>query len=197
MARIPQDFDVLGAEGDRYAVHALGAYHKYWMDTEKTVKNPNFDQTHSGLILSAKRSDHANHAYAIKCFTKMIREAALRFDDDQIELVVVPSHTQGEVSAGLRSIAENLCKTDERFRYRHNSLSRTKSIAKLAGGGDRRIEVHLDSISFRRDLKMRCGVLILDDVSTTGNSIAACGDIISGQRRSVVGGLVLGRTADE
>lgn len=198
MARRAQNFVVIGLTGRRYSVHALGDYHKYWLDGGKTARNPNFDQAHSGLILSAKTPTHANHANAIRSFAGMIEQFTSRIDgQQQIELVVVPSHERGKISPALEKIAREICRINKRFSYRHGSLMRTKTIAKLATGGDRRLEVHLGSVSFTPHPRYRWPVLVLDDVSTSGNSVAACADLITQHGIDVVGGLVLGKTVDE
>jgi predicted amidophosphoribosyltransferase len=198
MARKPQTFVVIGQLGRRYTVQALGDYHRYWMDAAKTTRNPKFDQAHSGLILSVKTPTHPNYSQAIKSFAKMIAEVTAQIPPDrQIELVVVPSCTRDRISPGLQKIAETLCKSDKRLSYRHGSLRRTATIAKLATGGDRGLHVHMDSISFTPHPRNRWPVLVLDDVSTTGNSVAACADLISQHDIPIFGGIVLGKTVDE
>jgi len=54
-------------------------------------------------------------------------------------------------------------------------LVRTTKIDKLAHGGDRSIEVHLQSIAVALpELIRKRDVLLLDDVMRTGNSLFAC-----------------------
>lgn len=58
-------------------------------------------------------------------------------------------------------------------------LNRNKSIAKLATGGARNKEVHLHSIETVRDMDITGDiVLLMDDVTTTGNSLYACKAIL-------------------
>jgi len=197
MARRPHNFTVVGVRGTTYTVHALGEYRKYWIDKALKVKNEKFDQAHSGLILTAKDSRHAGHGRAIKDFAGMVEEYLSRFAHEQsIELAIVPSHEAGKVSPALEKVAAQLCK-NKRFGYRSGSLTRTKTIPKLAIGGDRSLAVHYNSVKFTASNRSRWPVLVIDDVSTTGNSLAACADLVQESGVVVVGGLVLGRTVHD
>ena len=58
-------------------------------------------------------------------------------------------------------------------------LTREKSINKLATGGNRNIDIHFRSISTMNNMKIEGDVvLLMDDVTTTGNSLYACKEIL-------------------
>ena len=58
-------------------------------------------------------------------------------------------------------------------------LTRERSIAKLAAGGDRSKQIHMETIGTLSDMSIEDEiVLLMDDVTTTGNSLYACKDIL-------------------
>ena len=74
-------------------------------------------------------------------------------------------------------------------------LIRHSRIEKLSGGGDRSRKVHYDSIKVSGELSVKGeDVLLLDDISTSGNSLLACRDILIANGARSVEMLVLGRT---
>jgi predicted amidophosphoribosyltransferase len=74
-------------------------------------------------------------------------------------------------------------------------LERTKRIAKLAHGGDRSEEVHLNSVAVA-DASLIKGkdVLLLDDVTKTGNSLRACEKILLAAGAESVTCVTMGKT---
>ncbi len=74
-------------------------------------------------------------------------------------------------------------------------LVRHKSIAKKATGGDRSIEVDLNSIRVEdADCIKGKRVLLLDDVTTSGNSLLACRRLLLQAGAADVKMVALGRT---
>lgn len=58
-------------------------------------------------------------------------------------------------------------------------LQRTKSIDKLAWGGRRDKQIHLETISAVENMDITDNIILLmDDVTTTGNSLYACKEIL-------------------
>lgn len=58
-------------------------------------------------------------------------------------------------------------------------LKRSRSISKLATGGSRDLSVHMQSIDTVEDMDISGDiVLLMDDVTTTGNSLYACREIL-------------------
>jgi len=125
---------------------------------------------HSGRILDLKKAK----ASAVAHFKDMI-EPELQ---DGVVIVTVPSHDPAEPARGLIKLAGELAQTGKRLDG-SSCLVRTKKIDKLAGGGDRRKEVHLKSVQVARaDLIKGRHVLLLDDVTKTGNSLSACSELL-------------------
>ena len=77
------------------------------------------------------------------------------------------------------------------------TLVRTRTIDKLARGGNRSVEVHLASIApaerYERYFAKKA-ILLLDDVTTTGNSLRACSRLLDQYGADLIYPLALGRT---
>lgn len=74
-------------------------------------------------------------------------------------------------------------------------LIRTKEIEKLATSGSRGMDVHMDSIEVNPRVSISGEViLVVDDVTTSGNSLYVCRDILLRNGASRVAMLALGQT---
>lgn len=74
-------------------------------------------------------------------------------------------------------------------------LKRTRSIPKLAYGGGRDKSIHYETIRTVSDIDITGNiVLLMDDVTTTGNSLYACRDILLDNGAEHVEMFALGRT---
>jgi hypothetical protein len=105
---------------------------------------------------------------------------------DGIVIVTVPSHDPSKPGAGLKKLAAAPAKSGNRVDG-SDCLVRTKKIAKLASGGDRSKEIHLESIEVAKaDLIKGKNVLLLDDVTKTGNSLEACAELLLSSGAKVV-----------
>jgi hypothetical protein len=177
---------------------AMGVYRPYWIreDGRKT-QNPKFDR-HSGYILDVKGKNPGQKPLAY-CASLLLRQLAEMPQLRKAEILVVPSSTKGQWSTGLEQIAQMIAKGDKRFTFRPKALRRTRDIEKLAGGGDRSLAVHLESLEYDWDIATSTPKIILDDVATTGNSIAGCITVIQDLFLSDVQTtpLVLGKTSHD
>lgn len=186
--------------------YVCGPYHPYRVDGEK---NPKFDR-HSGFILTSKGTQERNFGQAVKYFADLImpevRNWALESflpqgtigDQPFVDVVLVPSSKVGKVSDGLSQVMGKVCARDKRLNLQKNLLSRTKQIEKLATGGNRSRQTHVDSITFTMPPNPASIFLLVDDVCTSGNSLVACCDIIQTNiPHSTVIALTLGKTTHE
>lgn len=143
-------------------------YHKYWLDRERKIKNPLFD-VFSGKILDLKEGKES----AIYYFYKLINEEIC----DDVTICVVPSSNAENRQPGIAALGEMLAKNGRTNKVYY--LKRTKSIDKLATGGRREKEVHMKSISTVEEMAVTGDIILLmDDVTTTGNSLYACKEIL-------------------
>jgi len=139
---------------------SLGIYHPY-----RGGSNPDFDRF-SSLILSLKNQKDEGFAYFYKQLAPLFRE--------DIAVAVVPSHDPAKSTSGIRSLAKLLAHDSSRVDA-SACLQRVIKIDKLATGGDRSVQKHLDSIRVAQPELIRGrAVLLLDDVTTTHNSLLAC-----------------------
>ncbi len=146
----------------------------------------NYDR-HSGRILDFKEG----RADAIEEFRAKI-DPILGSD---FAICVVPSHDPAKQRGPLHELAAKLVgkmgRTDA-----SSCLVRHTLIPKLATGGDRAKQVHLDSIRIEHPELIRGkSVLILDDVTTSGGSIGACMDLLRVAGAVDVRALCIGKTA--
>src|SRR5207248_321232 len=90
----------------------------------------------------------------------------------------VPGHDPAKIGKGLKTLSAELAKNGDRIDG-SDCLVRFKKIDKLAHGGDRSKDVHLNSVRVENsDLIKDRHVLLLDDVTKTGNSLTACSELL-------------------
>lgn len=143
-------------------------YHKYWLDRERKIKNPLFD-VYSGKILDLKEGKMSAVQYFYQLLDPEIRSG--------VAICVVPSSNSGVKESGIGKLGEMLAGNGRKNKVYF--LKRNKSIDKLATGGNRSMETHMESISTVLDMDIDNDiVLLMDDVTTTGNSLYACKEIL-------------------
>lgn len=143
-------------------------YHKYWIDRERRIKNPLFD-VFSGRILDLKEGKGT----AVRYFYNLLNEEIC----EGVTICVVPSSNSEKKVTGIGMLGEMLAQNNRINKVYF--LNREKSIDKLAVGGRRDKEVHMQSISTVKDISIKEDiVLLMDDVTTTGNSLYACREIL-------------------
>lgn len=111
-----------------------------------------------------------------------------------VAIAVVPSHDPAKVSSGIRDIAQTLAKRKSRIDAT-SCLVRHKRVNKKSDGGERSEEIDLKSISVVNE-QLIAGklVLLLDDVTTTGSSLAACRKLLLDAGAKAVQSFAIGKT---
>ena len=140
----------------------------------------------SGRILDLKEGN--THAVAY------FRERVEPDLGNGFAVAVVPSHDPASPGLGLRALAAALTQNGGRIDA-SGCLVRTVKINKLALGGDRSINVHLGSIAVTNAALVKDrDVMLLDDVTRTGNSLFACRKLLLDAGARSVQCVALGRT---
>ena len=143
-------------------------YHKYGLDRERKSKNPLVD-VYSGKILDLKEGKMS----AVQYFYQLLDPERRR----GVTICVVPSSNSEVKESGIGKLGEMLAGNGRKNTVYF--LKRNKSIDKLATGGNRSMETHMKSISTVLDMDIDNDiVLLMDDVTTTGNSLYACKEIL-------------------
>lgn len=152
------------------SILVMGEYHPWGLHKERGGDGSNYPR-HSGRILDLKE----NKEPAVVYFRDILREA---IKAQYYAVCVVPSHDPAKGPGGMVRLGQRVAGAIGAIDGT-SFLVRTKKIEKLAHGGSRDIKVHLESIEARcpNSIKGR-RVLLLDDVMTSGNSIAACHHIL-------------------
>lgn len=158
-------------------------YHKYWLDRERRIKNPLFD-VFSGRILDLKDGKES----AIRYFFRLLDLEICK----GVTICVVPSSDANKKVTGMSRLGELLAQNGRVDKVYY--LNRNNSIEKLAMGGSRSKEVHLQSIQTLQDVDITNDiVLLMDDVTTTGNSLYACREILLERGAEIVEMFALGK----
>lgn len=108
--------------------------------------------------------------------------------------VVVPPHHNGKDNSGIRILAQKVV-DKMKLIDATSCLIRHKTIHRLSTGGNRSSETHLQSIKVvNQEVIKGKKLLLLDDVSTTGNSLNACQKLLESAGAKSVKCFVLGKT---
>lgn len=170
---------------------SLLEYHPYYVKTiHGYIKNPFFDKT-SGHILDLKNGD----PNMIKDLHKHLKSIL----GTGFAISIVPSHKEkaSNDSSPLSIVAKKLVKSNDLIDAT-NCLIRTKTIDKLANGGDRSHSVHYNSICVKNShIISNKSVLLLDDIKTTGNSLNACKHLLLEAGAREVCMLAIAKTVDD
>lgn len=177
-----EDWEELSKAGQ--IIH-YGYYHRYRMKDGSV--NPEFrTDAISGLILDLKEKKERG----LNFFYSMLQDAI----EDGITICVVPSHEQSNHNdSGIAILARRLA-NDKRI-DKVDCLLRTKTVEKFTHGGKRDLDILRNSISFNPNFTVSGEVVLLvDDVTTSGNSLRVCKEILELQGASRVAMFALGKS---
>lgn len=148
-------------------IHFLTEYHPL-----RDGKNPDFDHESARLL----RFKAGNFGLALHYMRLVMEAEEALLSSGNAAVCVVPPHRVGTCTRdGIGLVAKELCKERPDVANGRRCLYRHTEIKKLSGGGERSLQIHLDSIraSYPYFFRGR-DVLLLDDIATTGFSLCAC-----------------------
>jgi len=189
------DFDIAAI---RASIIARLEFPNFSVLPYRSKRSGKADQT-SQFVLAFKEGVESAVQIAIQVVGDELEKKQGRLLSDISHIVCAPPHKKGFASASSEFFCEQVAK---RFSLTHmpRALERTKSVPKAAyapPGQRPTYGDHLDSIRYAGPaiaLSGR-GILLFDDVLTSGDTSDACRDIlIAATRCKVVVGLFLART---
>ena len=168
---------------------------KYYPVTDRQFKEDDFSKR---LLAIKYRHDSDADPQPWKQRNKTL--ALRRFFQDlnpllspNIAIAVVPSHDPAASISGIHQLAQALARQNRIDATA--CLVRFKKIPKQATGGTRSVARNLSSIRVEHaDIIQGREVLLLDDVTTSGNSLVACQQLLLEAGATRVKCMALGRT---
>ena len=150
----------------------------------------------SGKILKFKKGEVG----AVNFFAEEMSAAMDEFYDGHMDFLsdmlvcVVPSHEKGKYSPGLVVLAKRIC-SKYGMKNAVHLIKRTKTREKIALGGKRDMTGMLDSLAMSEDVDIKGkNIIVLDDVTTTGNSMWAVRKLLKAGGARYVIPQALGKT---
>lgn len=147
-------------------------------------------------IMDLKSASAQNHDAVVIEFGKRLNDGTKRLADSlgitTLQVAIVPSSEQGKVSVGLEAMLNHV--QDVNIIYNEKFIVRDVTVPKAHLGGGRSYQKNIDSVSVHVKPDPNIPLLLIDDVSTSGNSLNSCREILlkSGVKRVYM--VTIGRT---
>ncbi len=168
----------------------------YYLQDYYPVRSKRHGQDSEAILEFKRGSIDTINAYA-KMMAKSMEQV---YDVSTLKggyICVMPSHSKGSYSSSLRRLASYLCKVFE-MNDSYNLIIRNKDHDKASTGGERSIGSHIATLEVNPQYSIQDKIVILlDDVTTTGNSIAAVRHILKPFNPRCVYAQTLAKTADD
>ena len=162
----------------------LRNYHRLRLQGEE---NPYFDDWSEKLL---ELKNQTQNVVDFWC-----DELEQHWDKDFFAIAVVPSSSSKNKISGIHLVAKKIAKSRQvPINDATSCLIRYRDIEKLASGGSRELTVHLQSIEVKNSHLIKDkNVLLVDDISTSGNSLSACKELLMKAGASKVKCVALGK----
>ncbi|HIF5970948.1 TPA: hypothetical protein ACX3GO_003965 [Vibrio parahaemolyticus] len=131
-------------------------------------------------IMDLKNPSVFNHKKAVVYYGNKLNDGFGRISSflktKELQVAIVPSSKEGKISEGLEGALS--CVDKVNIVYDRDFLVRGHDVPTAHEGGDRSIEKHLNSVSVVKRPDPDIPLILLDDVTTSGNSLHACREIL-------------------
>ena len=158
-------------------------------------RNPDCNQD-TYRIMDLKNPSAVNHNKAVTGFGEQfnagLKQLTDYLDTNYIQIAIVPSSKKDARSQGLETIVR--AANSVNVIYNPLFLNREYDVPASHEGGDRSVDKHINSISVKVLPNPAVPILIVDDVTTTGNSIEACAQILKRVGMRNIYKVAIGRT---
>lgn len=145
------------------------------------ILNPNYGEKENQIIKLKNGSNSAANYFYERMSIPLSKWNEL---NKKVSVTIVPSHSAGKRSSGMETVVEKIC-NDMGFENKVGFLERYEDIEKLSTGGNRSKAVHYASIRVSGKAS-NSTILLLDDVTTSGNSLLACKNILEREGYEVI-----------
>lgn len=164
-----------------------------YTDDGEEIPVSNYDNYTGGYILDLRENNKTARNY----YTRRLVEAINNNEVLKCNTIVtyVPSHKANEANEHLEKLLKNLCEAIPNVEL-VECLERHDDIIKLTDDSkDRHEEIHLKSVklSFEEEFYKDKNILLIDDMTLTGNSLNACKSLLQEAGANVTC-LALGQT---
>lgn len=144
-----------------------------------------------------KDSTNGKFRFAVNHFTDLsypyFESLAKQLGTHYLRVIIVPSSKKGGFSTGLQMIVNGI--TKPQLVHEVNYLVRMFDVPKAHKGGDRSMDKHIKSIKVNCIPHKNTPVLLLDDVTTSGNTMIACETILKKAGVTEIYKLAIGKSA--
>lgn len=159
---------------------------------------PVYGEARSEVVEEAANLEHTRLIEALNRGRKWARERFVRWLDPllapNISIVIVPSHDAFNTEWPLRALAQSLVAAALERTDATEVLVRHTTIRRIVYGGPSTPELHRETIRVESpNLIANRAVLLLDDITKSGNSLRTCRDLLYESGATVVQAVALAR----
>ncbi|MGG7060153.1 phosphoribosyltransferase family protein [Clostridium nigeriense] len=156
-------------------IYFIDEYYPYWItdSNNQKIKNTYFEKGKGKYILSLKNNKKDGIEYYTNKLISILLYKIKNINEFDV-ITYVPSSKKDKNNLGLEKVLKNICDNYNHLEFKR-CLNRIESIEKLATGGNRNKEIHVKTIDINdsKEIKDK-NIIIIDDVTSTGNSMIAC-----------------------
>lgn len=162
---------------------------------KNTTPTTHSNDEHSKNIIKFKSGDEDAVNYMASILIPLLKGSSLK--QASFYMATVPSSTQGKAHSGFTQLIKLLSKEFRIENPNGNILKRTESKMPAHLGGSRNKIDLLNTLGLSAELSKKISgksVLLLDDVTTTTNSLKAAIDLLINAKAHVIVAIALGKT---